>query len=140
MRTNTQTQAVLAQYAYGYDLAGNRTTAQDSLAVATTSFNKLNQISGSSNGGALTFTGNISLSTPAKVTVAGSQASVDANNNFSGSTSVTSGTNIVAVVATDGNGHATTNNYQVVVPQNTATSPSYDSDGNLVNNGAGSDL
>jgi RHS repeat-associated protein len=35
------------------------------------------------------------------------------------------------------NGNAATNNYQVVVPPNSATTPTYDLNGNLTNNGAG---
>jgi RHS repeat-associated protein len=132
---NDSNQAVLAQYAYGYDLAGNRTSAQNGLSVKTTSYNNLNQMTGTSNGGPLQFTG--ALSEPGKVTVGGNAASVDANNNFSGAAGVATGTNVVAVVAMDYSGNASTNKYQVVVPASSSTSPLYDLNGNLKDNNAG---
>jgi len=136
-QTNTSTSAVLAQYVYGYDLAGNRTSDQVGLGVTQASYNNLNQLSGCSGGGLLQFAG--TLSKPAQVTVAGNVATSGNyySTNFTGLASVTAGTNTVAVIAHDVNGNTATNSYQVVVPSGSTVSPSYDLDGNMTNNGAG---
>jgi len=136
-QTNTSTNAVLSQYVYGYDPAGNRLTEQVGLNVTQTAYNNLNQITGTSAGGALQFSG--TTSKPSQVTVAGSSATY-ANSyttNFSGTANVTTGTNSVPVIATDVNGNAATNNYQVVVPSGSTASPTYDANGNMLTNGSG---
>ena len=135
VKTDTSTNNVLAQYAYGYDLAGNRTSEQIGLTVNQTSYNNLNQITAINGGGPLLFTG--TLTEPATVTVGGNPATVDSSNNFSGSVNVSSGTTTVAVVATDYSGNAATNHYQVTVPTNSTISPLYDLNGSLTDNGAG---
>jgi RHS repeat-associated protein len=132
---NTATSAVLSQYVYGYDPAGNRTSEQIGLGVTATAVNNLNQITSSGAGGPLQFTG--TLSKPAQVTVGGNTATTGYSTNFAGNANVTTGTNTVPVVAQDVDGNAATNNYQVVVPTGTSVTPSYDSDGNLTNNGNG---
>jgi RHS repeat-associated protein len=134
-RLNTATSAVLSQYVYGYDPAGNRTSEQIGLGVTATAVNNLNQITSSGAGGPLQFTG--TLSKPAQVTVGGNAATTGYSTNFAGNANVTTGTNTVAVVAQDVDGNAATNNYQVVVPTGGTVTPIYDSDGNLTNNGNG---
>ena len=135
VKTNTSTQTVLNQYFYGYDLGANRTTEQIGMDVTQSVFNNLNEKTSSSAGGTLHVTG--TLNKAGTATVAGNPAAVDANDNFSGTTSVTTGTNSFAVVATNLNGYAATNKYQVVIPANTTITPSYDLNGNLMNNAAG---
>jgi len=103
--------------------------------VRQTTFNALNQITESTGGGPLQFTG--SLNKSGTVTVGGNPAPVDTNNNFSGVADVSAGTNIVAVVAANLNGNAVTNNYQVVVPPHTSVTPTYDLNGNMLTNGRG---
>ncbi len=136
-KLNTSTSAVLSQYIEGYDLAGNRRSEQNNLSVTQTSVNNLNQMAGTSAGGPLQFAG--TLSKPSKVTVGGQPATYGNyySTNFAGMANVTSGTNSVAVVATDVNNNSATNNYQVVVPPGGSTSPTYDGNGNLINNGNG---
>jgi RHS repeat-associated protein len=134
-KTNTSTSAVISNYVYQYDLAGNRISEQIGMSVKSTSYNSLNQITGTSTSGNMQFTG--TLSKPATVTVNGNSASVDVNNNFSGSAAVTPGTNSVQIIAKDYSNNYTTNNYLVVQPTNATNSVSYDSLGNMTNNGLG---
>ncbi len=87
VRTNFSTQAVISQYFYGYDLSGNRTTEQIGLSVTKSAFNNLNQTTSAGAGGPLQFTG--SLNKAGTVTVNGQAAAVDANDNFSATTTLT---------------------------------------------------
>ncbi len=116
VRTDIATCAVLSRMGYGYDPAGNRTSEQTGLSGTQTSVNNLNQITSTGAGGPLQFTG--ATSKPSQVTVAGNTATYanSYSTNFAGTTTVTTGTNTVPVIATDVNGNASTNNYQVVVP------------------------
>ena len=135
LRTNTSTSAVISRYVYGYDPSGNRTSEQIGLSVTQASYNDLNQRTGSSAGGPLRFTG--SLNEPAQVTVGGNAATTSYSTNFTGIASVSTGTNNVPVIATDVNGNAKTNTYQVVIPTGSSISPAYDLNGNCTDNGAG---
>ncbi len=128
-------QNVLAQYEYGYDSAGNRTTVQNGLSVDTTGVSNLNEITGVSAGGELEVAGK--LNKFGSVTVNGNPATVNSNDNFVGKTAISPGTTTISIVATNVNGYAVTNKWDVVVPSGAATTPLYDPDGNLVNNGNG---
>ena len=128
--TDTTTSALLHQYAYSYDAVGNRTAEQIDGSVTTASFNNLNQLTGTSAGGKMVFSGNVSKYST--VTVAGGAASLDANNNFRGTASVSTGTNNVPIIAQDVDGNVATNTYQVVVPPGTGTTSTYDLNGNLL--------
>ena len=76
-----------------------------------------------------------SLNKASTVTVGGNLASLDSTQtNFRGNASVTQGTNNVPIVATNLNGYATTNTFQVVIPP-ASGSYSYDLNGNLLNDG-----
>jgi RHS repeat-associated protein len=97
--------------------------------VATEIPNDLNQLTSRTAGGAMKVQG--ALTEPASVTVNGVPARVDANNQFEGSASVTSGTNQFEVAATDGNGNTATQRYQVNVPAAAAVTQEYDLNGNL---------
>jgi RHS repeat-associated protein len=126
--------AVLKQYAYGYDLAGNRTSEQIDTGMSQASYNNVNQLtSRTSGGGSMEFAG--ALDKQGTVSVGGNSATVNhATTNFVGYTSVTSGTNVVPIVATDYNNHARTNKYQLVVTNNgVAKTITYDLNGNETN-------
>ena len=141
--TNTSTGAILAQDVYGFDPAGNRTSEQQGFNIRSTTYNSENQIHqilGANTSTTLPLQFNGTLSKPSQVTVAGQPATYGNyySTNFSGVASVMEGTNTVAVIAHDVNGNTSTNNYQVVIPSGGAvTSPAYDADGNVTNNGAG---
>ena len=94
-----------------------------------------NQIHQLSAGGATRFQGTINE--PGTVTVNGQAAAMSTSTNFVANPVLSSGTNTVAVVARDGSGNVATNNYQVVVPPQGTVSPTYDSAGNMTNNGSG---
>jgi RHS repeat-associated protein len=130
---------VLKQFAYGYDLAGNRTSEQiqssagASPAISSSSFNNANQLtSRSTSGGAVQFAGY--LSKQGTVTVAGNPATVNhQTTNFVGYANVGLGTNIVQIIATDytANKNSRTNYYQLVVTNNgVAETLTFDFNGN----------
>lgn len=124
VRGNTAAGAMLKQYAYAYDSGGNRTSEQigtgesGPVAISQSGYNANNQLTGRTGGsGQMLFSG--SLSKEATVTVAGNTAAIDhATTNFTAYVNVTSGTNVIPVIATDYSGNSTTNNYQVVVTDN----------------------
>ncbi len=125
---DASTQAVLKNYGYAYDPAGNRTVeAQDSSATTAT-YNNRNELMQQAAGAALPVAGTVSE--PATVSVSGAPAAVDAANRFAGQTPLTGGTQNFTVVATDPSGNARTNTYQVNVT-GTARSFTYDPNGNL---------
>ena len=109
--------AILNQYAYGYDASGNRTTEQigtgtggaTPVAISQSSFNANNQLtSRTGSGGQMLFAGGTSK--PATVN--------HQTTNFFGYTSVTNGTNVIPVTATDYSANSATNKYQVIVTNN----------------------
>jgi RHS repeat-associated protein len=126
---------------YGYDAAGNLTTFNVSGVLRNPTYNALNQLIGSTPSGTRTvgFTG--SLNDSATVTVNGTPATTNSSHDFAGTASLTTASTntvaTVAVVATDTHGNVTTNNYQTVVPAELTYSPTFDSDGNELSNGAG---
>ena len=132
--TDTTTSALLHQYAYSYDAAGNRTAEQIDGAVTSASYNNLNQLTGQSAGGKMVFSGTVNEYST--VTVGGNPASLDANNNFRGTATVSTGTNNVPIIATDVDGNSKTNTYQVVVPPGGGVTNTYDLNGNLTSDGS----
>jgi RHS repeat-associated protein len=121
-----------------YDKAANRTSEQIDLNVTSSSYNNLNQLTSQNGGGPLRLSGTVNQ--PTTVTVNGAAASTTTalnSSSFTAQVSATTGTNVFTVVAKDPSGYATINNYQVVVPPNSATTPTYDLNGNLTNNGSG---
>ena len=128
---------VLKQYAYGYDLAANRTSEQigtgtiGPVAISQSLYNNDNQPTNrASSSGPMQFAG--ALDKQGTVTVAGNPATINHfTTNFVGYTSVTNGTNVIPIIATDYNNNSRTNNYQLVVTNNgVAETISYDLDGN----------
>ena len=136
--SNTVAGTVLKQYAFSYDLAGNRTSEQIAgspsgpVAVSQSFYNENNQLTNRlSSTGPMQFAG--ALDKQGTVTIAGNSAAVNHfTTNFVGYANVSNGTNVIPVTATDYNGNSRTNNYQVMVTNNgVAETLSYDLDGNL---------
>jgi RHS repeat-associated protein len=126
----------LKQYAYGYDLAGNRTSeaivnGTNSLSVTGAGYNNLNQVTNISGGsGPMQFAG--ALNKQGTVTVAGDPAIMNHfTTNFVGYANISPGTNVVQIIATDYIGNSRTNNYQLVVTNSgVAEAITYDLNGN----------
>jgi RHS repeat-associated protein len=137
VRSNSVTGTILKQFIYGYDKAGNRTSEQIQSgagilpAISSATHNNANQLTSTTGGGALRFNG--SMDELGTVTVAGAAATVDnGTTNFVGYAQVSSGTNVVLVVATDYSNNSRTNQYQIIVSNNAvARALSYDLNGNL---------
>ena len=127
------TSGVTKSYSYGYDRVGNRIQEQKGSSTTTSTYNILNQLTGQSAGGLTHFSG--VLSEGATVTVGGNPALVNSSNHFNGAVTLTTGTNMVPIVATDASGNSKTNNYQVIVPGGTAKSLTYDLNGNMLSDG-----
>jgi RHS repeat-associated protein len=132
LKTTGPTPSVLKRYGYDYDPAGNRTTEQIDDSVFAGTFNIRNELMSKQAGGALIFRGTVNE--PATVTVGGKAAQVAPDNSFSDQGQVSSGTSNVAIAATDASGNTRTNTYQVS-QSGSATSYTYDADGNLTGDG-----
>ncbi len=129
LQKKVQSGAVLKQYDYDYDAAGNRYTNQERSTITTSNYNELNQLTSQNGGGKLHFRGTVNE--PSTVTVGGNAATVDGAGNFDGVVDVVPGNNTVSVVATDTNGNVKTNNYQVTASSGSNRTFSYDLNGNL---------
>jgi RHS repeat-associated protein len=136
--SNTVAGPILKQYACSYDLSGNRsseqigTTTNAPVNLSQSFYNNDDQVTNRiSASGPLMFAG--SISRQGTVIVAGIPATINHfTTNFLGYSSVTNGTNVVPVIATDYGNHSRTNNYQVVLTNNgVAEILTYDLDGNL---------
>jgi len=127
-RTTDPTPTILKRYGYSYDPVGNRTTEHIDDAPRTWTYDTMNRMTSQAGGGLLTFTGTVNE--PAMVTVQARPAVLEASTNFSGTAVVGTGTNTVAVTATDPSGNTRTAEYEVDV---TAASDTftYDANGNL---------
>jgi RHS repeat-associated protein len=123
---------VLARYRYAYDAAGNRTSEQIDDAVVGATYNSANELVSTQPEGGLYFAG--VLSEPASVTVAGQPAVVAPDNTFSKTVPLSTGTNTIAIAATDPSGNTSTKSYQVST-SGSATSFTYDANGNLASDG-----
>jgi len=137
VRSNSVTGTILRQFIYGHDKAGNRTSEQIQSgagilpAISSATHNNANQLTSTTGGGPIRFSG--SLDEIGKVTVAGAAATVDSDTtNFVGHAQVSSGTNVVPVIATDYSNNSRTNQYQIIVTNNAvAKTLTYDLNGNL---------
>jgi RHS repeat-associated protein len=139
VHSNNIAGAILKQFAYDYDKAGNRTSelvqTNTTLAPALTSstINPLNQLLSVSGAGPMRFKGH--LDEIGTVTVGGNAAVVAPKvTNFVGYANVTVGTNIIPVVATDYSGNVRSNRYQVVVTNGITRTLAYDLNGNMTSN------
>ena len=126
------TGSVTNLYAYSYDGAGNRISAQNNFSISSSMVNDLNQLTSSSGSGTMLFSG--TLVDPAVVTIDGNPASSTSLLGFSGTAAVATGTNVVTLTATDQFSQSATQRYQVVVPSVSGTY-TYDLNGNLVSDG-----
>jgi RHS repeat-associated protein len=140
VHSNTVAGAILKQFAYNYDLGGNRTgeqigtTTNAPVALSRSFYNNVNQVTNrSTSGGPLQFAG--SLDKQGTVAINGTAATMNhLTTNFSGYASVTTGTSTNTVIATDYGNHSRTNKYQLVVTNNgVAETISYDFNGNETN-------
>jgi RHS repeat-associated protein len=122
-------------YSYEYDLSGNCLQEQIDNSVTASSFNNLNQIVSQRPGGTMAFTGTVSE--PGTLTVGGNAGSVDAFGNWTAAASVFVGANALPLVATDLNGNVANMTIDVTVIGGASRTITYDSNGNLLNNGAG---
>lgn len=138
--SNTVAGAVLKQYAYAYDLSGNRTSEQIGtttnapVAVSQSSYNNDNQVMSRTTGtGPVMFAG--SISRQGTVTVNGNAATMNHfTTNFTGYATLSTGSNTVPVIATDYGNHSRTNGYGLIVTNNgVAKMISYDLNGNITN-------
>lgn len=127
-RTTDATPTILKRYGFTYDAGSNRTTYQLDDAPLQGTYNNVNRLLSQQPAGALRFAG--ASNEAATVTVQAKPATTTADNKFAGPAQVGSGTNTVAVTATDPAGNASTNSYQVSVSGSTK-SYTYDNNGNL---------
>ncbi|HSH93313.1 MAG TPA: RHS repeat-associated core domain-containing protein [Roseimicrobium sp.] len=136
VRSNATTSSVLEQQYYTYSSGGNRTGWQVDGAAQQATYNSVNQLTGTTGGGAVRFQGTITE--PGTVTVNGTPASMPTSTTFTANPVLGTGSNLVAVAATDGSGNTTANNYEVSVSAlGATTSPVYDAAGNLTDDGNG---
>ena len=129
---DTATQALLKDLAYGYDMAGNRTSAQEASVVSSGTANAVNQVLQTSGGGMMRFAGTVSK--PSTVTVGGNMALVRADNSFEGYAAVSSdSTTRVHIVATDTTPNRNTTDKYVDVPPSAVPAQAYvyDLNGNM---------
>ena len=128
--------AVSQRYVYGYSQADNRTSEQINDSVTQSTHNNLNQLVSQQAGGPLRFKG--SVNETSAVYVAGQIAGLSwtnvngTNTLFQSYPSVSTGTNVVSIVAHDYNGKSTTNRYQVVEGAAANRLFTYDLNGNLI--------
>ncbi len=123
---------VLANYNYRYDVAGNRTEEQIDNVVTGATFNNVNRLTAHMPAGALRVAGQ--LNEAGSVTIDGTPAYVDAANKFSGTKTLTTGTNTFTVVATDPANNVRTQQYEVDADGASRTF-TYDANGNLTDDG-----
>jgi RHS repeat-associated protein len=134
---NTVTFAIVQQYVYGYDKAGNRSSEQIGLAVKNATLNSNNQIASVTNAGATRIAGTTNEASTVRVRANGgswSNATMLNATEFQGSASLNSGSNTIDVEATD---YATptpnvrTNTYSVTLASGATKTLTYDDNGNL---------
>ena len=124
----------LKSYSYDYDRGGNRIGEAIDNAVSEEVPNNLNQLISRQGGtGVLPIRGR--TDEPSTVTVNGQPAATKGDNSFEAKIDVGAGNNPVTVVATDVNGNATTNRYDVVVTGSGTKTLVYDLNGNLTSDG-----
>jgi RHS repeat-associated protein len=108
-----------------------------STSVMTSAYNNVNELTGISAGGATRFQGTTNKAATS-VTINSTPATLNWSHSFSGNAVLSTGNNNAAVEATDGGGNTKTNNYQISVNAGSSSTLTYDSDGNLTNDGTNS--
>jgi RHS repeat-associated protein len=131
VRSNSTAEAVLREYVYRYDAAGNRLNEQIDNGITKALHNNLNQLTNVVAGGNVRFSGY--LDEKGTVLVGTNAATMGiTSTSFVSSADLALGTNTVAVRATDYSNNAGTNSYAVVVTNGVATKVlAYDANGNL---------
>jgi RHS repeat-associated protein len=133
LKTTGPSPVVLKRYANMYDAVGNRTTEQVDDATTSATYNSTNEMTLREPGGDLRIGG--TTNEPATVTIQGKPVHPSSDNEFVGVAAIGAGTNSVAVTALDSSGNLRANTYQVSA-SGTSTTYTYDSNGNLVADGA----
>lgn len=96
---NDTTDAVLDEYVYRYDATDNRVLEQLGASVNSATHNNLNQLTSQSSGGEMVFSGTVDE--PATISLDGTPAIVEADGSWIGSADVQTGSNTMALEATD---------------------------------------
>jgi RHS repeat-associated protein len=131
IRTNSPAGAVLKQFVYSYDKAANRFNEEIDLGASGANYAGFDQLVGTTLTGLIRLKGH--LSETGTVRVANSPALITGSTNFSGFASLTSGTDVVQVAATDLSNNTATNKYQLIVTNaGVPRTLTYDPNGNLV--------
>ncbi|MBW8782578.1 MAG: hypothetical protein JF599_11920 [Verrucomicrobia bacterium] len=134
--SNATTNTILKRQYFNYDAGGNRKGWQVDGAAQQTSYNSVNQVVGTTGGGAVQVQG--TLDEVGTVTVNGTPATMTTTKSFNAAPVLNTGVNTIAVSAKDGSGNTTTNTYQVAVGGLGAeATPIYDANGNLTDDGQG---
>ena len=132
--TYQQGSAVLAQYGYGYDKADNRTVERIDDEVTTADFNNVNQLTETSGGGLVRFSG--LTDEEAAVSVDGQEAHTwDGGTKFSKDIALLPGSHTITVTAEDPSGNLAAQDYDVDISGGTAQSFTYDANGNMTGDG-----
>lgn len=135
---NQSNSAIVKRYAYQYDKSGNRISEQIDNTVTSSSYNNVNQLTAQQNTGRMRFKGTVNEFSTVLVknlTAADSAyAAVDTTNTYEAFVKTVTGTNNIAVKATDysGNNNTATNNYSIAVTAGTTNSLTYDNNGNTL--------
>jgi RHS repeat-associated protein len=116
-------------WAYGFDAAGNRTSASNGRSVTTSVYNGRNELESQDAGGPLFIRGE--LDEPGTVEINGEPAALPAGNRFEATVNVPAGTSMIEIAATDGSGNVRTDTYEVDVDGPRAVYQ-YDANGNLI--------
>lgn len=135
-QTDLTTLAIIAQYRFGYDNAGNRNQLQIGNSIGSANYNNLNQITSVSGQGALTVKGNVSEASTVKIN--GSPVPVNGSNQFTVTfPSVSPGPTAFSIQAIDTNGNETDKTASLAVTSGLTAVPSitYDYDGNMISDG-----
>jgi RHS repeat-associated protein len=128
IKTASGSSTILQRYGWGYDAAGNRLYEQVDDTVTGWTYNSLNRPVSQYDGGSLRFAGTVNE--PATVTVSGQSTTLSSSGTFAHAVPVISGTNTIAVRATDAAGNTAEASYQVTVGA-TSSTLTFDANGNL---------
>ena len=121
---------MIREYGYVYDGVGNRTAERVDGVVTGATYNKLNQLTASVDGGPVRFSGTIDE--PAQVTVDGEAATAsDGGKAFERHLDLTAGSHTVEITATDASGNNSSRDYLLSTTAADSKTYTYDANGNL---------
>jgi RHS repeat-associated protein len=105
------------------------------IGLSGSEYNDLNQLTSSAAGGTVTIEGSTNRAVQ-PVQINSNPATMNSTTQFSGTATVTAGTNSVEITATTGNtSSTTTNTYQLTVSGGASQSFTYDANGNMTSDG-----